>query len=1707
MVALNPLHFLSVDSQCFTFDKRANGFVRGEGVGILILKHINDAIRDNDCIRAVIRGTGVNQDGKTPGITLPSSEAQKSLIQATYAAANLSPSDTSYFEAHGTGTQQGDAMEVGAIAKVFDRTDPESLPLYLGSVKPNIGHLEGAAGVAGLIKAILTLERAVIPPNINFEDPNPKLRLGDRNFKIPKEPSDWPTTGLRRASVNSFGYGGTNAHCIVDDPFHYLSERGIYGHTRTADVASMPSPDQSDDDSGISLDDAIEVMRDRSLRRTLFVLSAPDQAALPRLARLHAEHITEVTPSNSKRREDLFQDLEYTYNSRRSFFQWRTSLIANNISDLTELLSNPLNPIRVAKASGVVFCFTGQGAQWFGMGRELMIYNVYRESVERADTYLTSELGASFSAIEELNKDEKSSRINKPEYSQPCCTIVQVALVDLLRHWGIRPKIVVGHSSGEIASAYAYGALSAEECWKIGFHRGRLCGQIRTIAPHLDGAMLAVGVEPKEVEPYIQKLCITESDTLTIGCYNSPQNITMSGDLPLIEKLEADLKANSVFCRRIMVDNAYHSAHIKVIADLFREAIADIRPKEVTGDIVMFSSVTAGAVQWSDLDVEYWIGNTLSPASFTQALEAALIAAGRSTGRKSAALKVPAVNAIVEIGPHGALQGPIRQILEAVKKTESISYVTALVRKKSAVESALSMAGALWCRGFNVALDLVNSITRIPEPRIPLTDLPKYPWNHENTYWHESKLSESHRFRDSPRTDLLGAPVTEFSSHDPVWKNIIRVSEQPWIMDHRVKDSILYPAAGMLCATLEAAKYLSDKSRTVKGYELRDVKVGRALVIPFSDPGIEVFTRLKPQDEILPTDLSTSYDFSFSSLEGPSFQDRNFVEHGSGTVAICYEDATKLRDINSDIELDDRKVTFQKVLSQCSDLVTGEEHYKAMRDIGIEYGPTFQGLESARTGSGQAAVTIKIQDTKSIMPSNFEYPFLLHPVTLDAAMHSAIQGFGNQKRARGGAMVPTAFEKIAISANIPTSPGTELSGFVASSRIGFKDATAQVHLSTDGWPEDMIEISNMTLTSLTDSSNRREVDEQQATMRRITSSQVWKPDLDLIDTTLEEAQQIFTQNIPSAEKITKFATVSTKAAAIFIKRALMFITPEIEHQLSEHNSHLVKWMREKQLQAKAHQLDYQTEVDDWLNLSFEEEELTIQRAIDIIGAEGEALRVIGRNLPYIICEILQSVELLLESGLLSRLYSEAIGLKSLTCMFQNWFDLQGHKSPGMKIIEIGAGTGSMTLPVLQILSKSSGSMPRLSSYCFTDISPSFFEKASETFEQWSSLMEYKRLNIENDPIDQGFAPESFDIIVASNVLHATSRVDATLKNCLKLLKPGGKIVIGELTWKSDHIGFIFGTMPGWWLAGDGRQGGPLLTRDEWKAKLLDVGFAVGQEPVSARDTFGNALTSMIVAQKPLSSQASVSKLLIITPVNPSAFGDKLVGDIQEHYGGTSTSILLATLEQASQMIKDDAVWSKNNAVVSLLEAFDPVFTRCNQEQFEAIQQLVIGSPKLLWISCRVSPKGVQEPDACAISGLLRVARSENPELSIHELHLRKRELIELQETASLITRVIDKLWVHPFTSEIESEIVEIDGKLQIPRLFDNVPMNKALLALDGKVHPELSLLNQENRPLKLTIETPGLLSSLHFIDDTVHESDLLEDEVEIEVKASGLDIK
>lgn len=428
MMSLSNLNFLSPDDRCYSFDSRANGYSRGEGFGVVLIKLLSEALREGDTIRAVIRATGANQDGKTPGITQPSRMAQEDLIRETYSSAGLDPGVTRFFEAHGTGTSIGDPTEAGAISGVFKSHRSPSDPLFIGAVKSNIGHLEGASGIASLIKTVQVLETGIIPPNIWFERVNPNIPVDEWNIKVlsiilsrlipwltevlqfPLEATSWPTHGLRRASVNSFGYGGANAHVVIDDAYNFMMLRGLSGRHCSVErplapprvlgkpyncTASSLTRDYHNHYSANTtpLKDALP---------KLFIWTASDEAGVGRLAAEYHKYLSSSTLHTYQDRKDKLGNLAYTLSEKRSRLPWKSYVVSESIAELRTSLERGLpKPVRSSSATPVLgFIFTGQGAQWYAMGRELLAYPTYRKSLEDATQYLRS-LGCRWSLIGE----------------------------------------------------------------------------------------------------------------------------------------------------------------------------------------------------------------------------------------------------------------------------------------------------------------------------------------------------------------------------------------------------------------------------------------------------------------------------------------------------------------------------------------------------------------------------------------------------------------------------------------------------------------------------------------------------------------------------------------------------------------------------------------------------------------------------------------------------------------------------------------------------------------------------------------------------------------------------------------------------------------------------------------------------------------------------------------------------------------------------------------------------------------------------------------------------------------------------------------------------------------------------------------------------------------------------------------------------------
>ncbi|PVH93893.1 ketoacyl-synt-domain-containing protein [Periconia macrospinosa] len=962
-IAMSRMGFLSPDGRCFSFDERANGYARGEGVGVVILKRLSNAIADNDTIRAIIRATGTNQDGYTPGITVPNSLSQARLIKETYEKAGLDLASTRYFESHGTGTAVGDPLEASAIGTVFSPHRSESDPLFIGTLKPNIGHLEGGSGIAGLIKTILILETGVIPPNANFERPNPRIppKLL-RYVKFPTCPVTWPNNGLRRASVNSFGFGGSNAHVIVDDADGYLREHGISGHHSTSreDAALVPN--------GAHLS---------KIESKLIVWSANREAALSRMTEAFAKHFDAPDPLGAS--DHLVVDLAYTMACRRTHHEWRSYAIIESIVDLKNLSQIITKPCRSNRCPSIAFVFTGQGAQYKGMGLQLLQYPVFHETLLSCGEIYTG-LGCKWSLLgnlDILSSDDESTSIDHPSYSQPLSTAIQIALINLLESFNIFPSRVVGHSSGEIAAAYAANGISLESACKLSYFRGQLAGTLVNFGSA--NTMLAVALSTHNISAYLDRICGAPTP-LSIACINSPENVTIGGSSKEILRLKDMLDADGVFCRELKTGVAYHTAQMSNVADKYRQQIGKLeRGQDPERTATMVSSVTGDWI--FDLDElcnpDYWVRNMLQTVRFDEAVSHLL--------RPSAQpVDSPQISEIVEIGAHSALQRPVTEILASLN--HAARYSPSLSRFDTSLKTTLNLMGRLHCAGIPVRLDKVNDIDTTHEAHYKcLSNLPAYTFHHTRPA-PKHGLSMSIKHRPHFPLPLLGSPEFEWNALEPRWRRNLNIQQFPWLTDHRINDVVLFPAAGMVAVAIEAAYTMANKDNEILGICLKKAIFLNPIIISTTDDGgTDIRTSLRSTSD------ASQRDFSYSHVDIYVRQNENWVHTFQCTVQVEYEKSLLSQELSSGAQIRQSQLQtkYLETVKACDRKVKKSSIYPHLERMGMQYGPAFQGLEevycnSNCSGSGK----ISVRKVQELSAGGSEHYFV-HPAVLDSLLHLA----------------------------------------------------------------------------------------------------------------------------------------------------------------------------------------------------------------------------------------------------------------------------------------------------------------------------------------------------------------------------------------------------------------------------------------------------------------------------------------------------------------------------------------------------------------------------------------------------------------------------------------------------------------------------------------------------------------------------------------------
>ncbi|KAG8417127.1 putative Hybrid PKS-NRPS biosynthetic cluster [Metarhizium acridum] len=1047
-VTMTDLGMLSTNGRCAAFDASGSGYVRGEGIACAVLKRKSDAVANGDNIRAVVRATGSNHDGKKNGITLPNSVAQEQLIRSTYERAGLNPNHTQYFEAHGTGTAAGDPIETRAIGAVFAPGRDE--PLFVGSVKTNIGHLEGASGLAGVIKTTMALEKNCIPPNMHFNTPNPKIDFEKWKITIPTKLVEWkvPDGVPRRASINSFGYGGTNAHVILEE---YSRDE------------KLPAPISSE-----------PIANGVHSRPYLVPLTSHSSKA--------GEMSEETLKAYLNNTEDAtIADLAYSLSTRRTLHQQRSFVVANDKAGLVDQLSSPrpAAPWTIAKNAvpKLGFIFTGQGAQWFAMGRQLIEECPhFRQSLQRCDAILKSLPDApEWSIVAELNKNKETTLLGETLYSQTICTALQLAIIDLIACWGIKPSAVVGHSSGEMGAAYAAGILSFDSALIAAYYRGRYMSASRSEG--VPGGMMAVGLPEnkclEELKPYAGRL--------TIAAVNSPSTMTVSGDEDAILELKEKLTEKKVFVRQLIVKQAFHSHHMFPLAPAYENALKN-NPAFKTDPpkCRMFSSVTSRQADHRKMGASYWAANMVQAVRFSDALTGILLDEEDEQN----------VDILVEIGPHPALKGPARQTVQSLKL--DLPYIASLTRGVPDFECLLNMAGSLFSLGYpvdivaanqNLSQTLDGALVSTPTG-IQLHNLPTYTWEHRR-YWSETRHIKEHRQREF-RHATLGHRVAGSVVRHPLFRNYLRLSELPWLNEHVVENKVVFPGAGYISMAIEAA-IRTDQVESVKIIRLKDIIVKNALLIPSTDEGVEVLLELKPVTLSAKSHSDTWYEFNVFSYD----ENSNCTSHCHGLISVekgdaapvdytCrYAEGTNLNEL--------RKKTYRSM--------PAATFYKNMADLGLAYGEKFRLLKGSIESGVGFAVSDLVFDPRHL-PLEAGDETVLQPTLLDSFFHVIFHAVENRLgRPLDEPYVPSFFRALNVSGNFFNwRYSTDVKNFqvgsftkVPSPRVAINDMIMQNERG-----ELMMEIAGLEVNSL-----GREAPEGQGP-RTLFYRQRWQPFFDML---------------------------------------------------------------------------------------------------------------------------------------------------------------------------------------------------------------------------------------------------------------------------------------------------------------------------------------------------------------------------------------------------------------------------------------------------------------------------------------------------------------------------------------------------------------------------------------------------------------------------------
>jgi acyl transferase domain-containing protein len=1385
---------LSPDGYCKTFDASANGYVRGEGCGIVVLKRLSDALADGDNIHAIIRGSAVNQDGASSGITVPNKLAQAEVMRQALERAGIEPNQVGYIEAHGTGTSLGDPIEVRALASVYGRGRSPNRPLIIGTVKTNVGHLESAAGVAGLIKVVLSLQHGIIPPHLHFKKLNPAITLDDIPALIPTQAMPWPREDRPWvAGLSFFGGSGTIAHMIVEEA------PGLH-----------PVPENN------------------SRTSHLFCLSAKTPAALDELAGRHEGYLATHAAAS-------LPDVCYTADSGRSHFNHRLAIVSATSEELRARLLDfkagqesaglSWGEVQGTQAPKVAFLFTGQGGQYVNMGRRLYESEpTFRRVVDRCEEYLRPYLPKPLRRVLYPQPGE-TTPLDETQYTHVAMFAIQYGLAELWRSWGVEPAMVMGHSVGEIVAATVAGQMGFEDGLRLMRERGRLMQSLPAA-----GMMASLLADERRVAAAL----VPYRDRVAIAAVNGPESTVISGERAAVQAILKQLEGEAVKIKMLKVSNAFHSPLVEPVLPEFERTARDLQ--YTTPRFPLFSSMR---LEWVSrqrlLDATYWSQNLRNTVRFSEAVRA---------------LYEQGYRVFLEIGPSPIL---VSMGSQCVPVGEGV-WLPSLREDRDDWQQMLESLGQLYVNGVDVDWDGFYR-----DRRRRKVVLPTYPFQRER-YWVESpSLADRAMAATVPSEGKETHPLLgrRLRSAVPLFEQQLNTSRLSYLNDHRVFDKPVLPATAYLeLALAAAAEIFEGKQTTVK-----NLVFSQALLIPENE---------EKTIQVLMTETGPgSASFKLFSLRPKGRREApTWILHASGDV-LAEEEAAP-----SDMQ---GLINPAAIQERCKEKMEVEQYYELLRTRGLQFGPGFKGIEALWRRDGETIGLISVPAPLSTETEGYS----IHPAFMDACLQPVVAALSVQADSTRETLtyLPHRLE----SFKVYHRPGDRVWSHITLRKdagVDRAEVTADIVIF-DPAGQKVAELRGLVL---------RQAGREAVAPFEQEDFADWLYELNWEEMPRQkEMPETSSAFIPSPQRISQallaysgrnrsepglqeFASLLPRLEALstqYVLRALR----ELGWRIQEHHTFTTE--------SKARELRVPERYHRLLGRMFEmlqqdgyllregpqwsvsrvppdenpEEELTaLLKEYPSCSAELILTGRCGQHFARAMRGESEPLELLFPNGSIrdvEKLYKDSPYFRFYNGLIQEAVLAAIGNIPSnrpIRILEIGAGTGSTTSYLLPKLP------PQQTEYVFTDISNLFASKAQETFAGYP-FVQYRSLDIEKDPLEQGFSAHSFDLVIAANVLHATADLRQTLQQVRTLLSSEGLLVLLEGTRPLRFADMIVGLTEGWWKFADTdlRPSCALISDHQWRELLIESGFTEVAVSPEGEGKSVLANQSLILARSPRTS--------------------------------------------------------------------------------------------------------------------------------------------------------------------------------------------------------------------------------------------------------------